>query len=332
MLFIAALLGGSSGRQPTGEGGGGGATTVYVIELSTEAVRDWCEQVEARVLDDARSEEADVIVLRVDAQCELRPVWVEPQKWGAWGEYAGFWRGVNIVDSLQAGVAERWGEQPRIVAWVHHAEGPAAQIVLGLRERCFAPDSEVLWGAEPEEPEWRSPSLRARSIMLSRLTMQSGIELDLVDRLAGAAGGEDREEGTEPNPLGANEARAMGLSLGTAGTEQELLELLGIGGEARVVAARASEILATWGEGLIAAQERLETIGAAFDQAERHEREAPTDDPKRAARREQVRALEEFLAVLGPYACHFDPEGEFAAQVSVMIEQIRDVDGLGRHP
>lgn len=306
--------------------------SVYVIELTTPAMRDLCESAIDSLLENAHAAGAELIVLRVDALQEV-PVSVAHDSSDVHYLFDRFWCGLDMASYFDQQVRLRWVEPPRVVVWVICSEGPATQFALGIGERYVAPDARLAWGDEPMTPTRRhfgTVSLRTRSLLLKRLAELSGLDGDTIKRLAAETPAEDAElpgesgMSVEGEVWGAEEATAVGLARGTAASLDELLDIVTPSVEHAVNVESATRILEDWSTGLAEADESIRELWAECERAtDRENREGAGREDRMAARSDQLRCLREMLRTLRRYKAVLDPHGQVIAQLEIEYETRR---------
>lgn len=308
--------------------------SVYVIELTTPAMRDLCEPVVDSLLEDKHAAGADLIVLKIDAAQEV-PVSVAYDSSDVHYLFDTFWSGLDMALYLDQQLRSRWAATPRVVVWVIRAEGPATQFALGIGERYAAPDVVLAWGEEtmrpPSQRFGHGPvSLRTRENLIRWLEELGGVDSETIKRLAAEAPEEDAASAGEPGTTipgevwGLEEITAAGLARGTAASLDELLDIVAPGVEPVVNTESATRVLEDWSAGLAEADESIRELWAECERAtDRENQEGAGREDRMAARSEQLRCLREMLRKLRRYKAVLDPNGDVIAQLEIEYETRR---------
>ncbi|MBX9736740.1 MAG: hypothetical protein K2X32_07425 [Phycisphaerales bacterium] len=273
---------------------------VYVIPLRGEFGRDVSATPFRRALQDAKKEQADIIVFAINASFT-----VNGQTYQEWASIMGqtVWQSQasetarELATMFHEGIRDdadwktRDGSKPRVVGWVRKAMGPSAMLTLSIPELYFAPDARVggvgylnlvFEGVGDEVVREKQRSLRmgrfegmvrdggypveivramSRSDTLMSVRYEDGKpvflnDLSGIDILADGADPNRRDtmeqlvrlEGNDVLTLNAKIAGDLGVSKGTAASEDDLVSNLGIERNYVLIGERARKIFADWSE------------------------------------------------------------------------------------
>ncbi|TVQ30635.1 MAG: hypothetical protein EA376_12320 [Phycisphaeraceae bacterium] len=126
-------------------------------------------------------------------------------------------------------------------------------------------------------------------------------------------------EGDPVLDLDADLAYRLGVSKGTANTLDDLLFELRVGRDYKVLEGRANDILSRWRTEIDRAQHDFQRLNRELQEAQSRGR---GQDARRALG-VQRRILEQMHGILSRYAEVLDPSGQLRAQISVQLEELR---------
>ena len=142
-----------------------------------------------------------------------------------------------------------------------------------------------------------------------------GDRTDTMDQLV-------RGIGNDVLTIKADNALKLGLSSGTAGDENELLELLGILRNHEMIEGRSDQILSSWARNVASAQRKIPRLYREIEQIQG----GGTPREARRAISSQISKLEEIQGLFRRYGESFDPFGDGLgniANLETQIEQLR---------
>jgi len=165
---------------------------IYLVELTGEFGRDIALPALKEVIDDAKLEKPDVLVLKVDADFtnrfgeRVRDFWCE----GLASDHLELTREIesNLIHSIARD--PEWNPKPRVVVWVHKALGGAAFLPFIAKEIYYTRDARhggigyhALALADPMKDLFQSRSAHGNSLRAGRaefLAVQSGHSLEIL--------------------------------------------------------------------------------------------------------------------------------------------------------
>jgi len=130
---------------------------------------------------------------------------------------------------------------------------------------------------------------------------------------------DERMEGDPVLDLDADLAFRLGVSKGTANTLDDLLFELRVGRDYKVIEGRANDILTRWRTEIDRAQDELQRLFRQLDEVQARGR----GQEARQALGMRRRILEQIHGVLSRYAEVLDPSGQLRARISIQLEEVR---------
>lgn len=352
-LLLLTLIA-ATPRQPPPPAPSSAPIRVYSITLEGAFGRTVAPQPFREAVAQAKSLQAEVVVVRFE--CDYLP---EPAADGI-ADPGAFEQleTARLLDPVLTDATRGDPEwTPRVVFWIRHARGGAGLLAFVNPELYYTSDAVhdavELWPTDPVDIQIERQ--KHRSLRFGRaqgLALKGGHPLELLNAMVrrdyvlsadftdtGVRLREDDSgatlltDATDCLSLGADMAKRLGLSSGTADTQSELFTLMGLPPTNIQRVGDAEAIFHHWRDELLDAERDIPALRRRFNEVTI---EPPYGyDQREAARRERTRLAREMLALLDRFdgslnaaAIGEEPDRlrEWVADVIVKIQQQQSLD------
>ncbi|MBX3380254.1 MAG: hypothetical protein KF805_09155 [Phycisphaeraceae bacterium] len=322
-------------------------TRVYVIDLNGEFGYDISQTPIRQAMRDARDQNADVVIVKIDAKWEQDELTPLPDNVAQFDE---LFRAQKILPIFADEMQREWAKPPRLVMWVKRAMGGPAFIPFVSPEIYFTSDGKMggvggigvmLEGKGDEVVRQKQYSLRmaraegflirggydpmivqamCRPGFLLSYRMEGGKPLFLEraperpDEFALTSGlmGDSMQasvRGTTSSvlTLTADTARAISVSRGTADTLDDLVFQLGLSRNHQIVDGKSKRIMEYWTRDLNNASKEIKRILEEMGSGDQSSGGAETYESRTQARGKQIRQLDTIINKLKIYEEAFGP-------------------------
>lgn len=320
-------------------------TRIYFIDLNGEFGYDISQTPIRQAMKDAREQNADVVVVKIDAKWERNELEPLPDNVANFDE---LFRAQEVMPIFADELLRDWTKQPRVVMWVKRAMGGPAFIPFVSPEIYFTADGKMggvggigvmLEGKGDEVVRQKQYSLRmARA---EGFLIRSGYDPKIVNamcrpgyllsyRMEGgrpeffdraperpdefaltsgemADSMEASVRGTTKAvlTLNADTARAIGVSKGTADTDDDLIFQLGLSRNGQVIDGKSKRIMEAWKRDVTNASRDIKKDLEELSKAQGGD--GGTYEARTQARGKQLRLLDSIIAKLRRYSEAFGP-------------------------
>ncbi len=343
VVGVAVALGGLStpahAQDATGK-------RVYMIDLSGEFGYDISQTPIRQAMRDARNNNADVVIVKLDAKWERDETTPLPDNVAQFDE---LFRAQKIMPIFGDELYREWPKTPRVVMWVKRAMGGPAFIPFVAPEIYFTSDGKMggiggigvmLEGKGDEVVRQKQYSLRmaraegflirsgydpkiinamCRPGYLLTYRMEGGSPVffnrapERPDEFALTSGEmkDSMEESVRGQTravltLNADTARAIGVSKGTADNLDDLIFQLGLSRNSQIVDGNSKRILEGWKRDLTNASKSIKKTYEELSQGMSGQG-GSSYEARTQARGKQLRAIDEIIALLKRYEEAFGP-------------------------
>lgn len=335
------------------------AKRVYVIELNGEFGYDISETPIRQAMRDARNQNADVVIVKIDAKWEQGEEAPLPDTAAKFDE---LFRAQKIMPIFGDEMAREWTQPPRLVMWVKRAMGGPAFIPFISPEIYFANDGKMggiggigtmLGGTGDEVVRQKQYSLRmarAEGFLIRggydpiviRAMCQPGFLLsyrmdagkpvflerapERPDEFALTSGEKGdsmqaivRGTTTSVLTLNADTARAINISKGTADSLDDLIFQLGLSRNYQMINGSSKRIMDNWKRDLNNATKEIKRLLEEMGGGDTSAGSG-TYESRTQARGKQIRQLDTIIAKLKMYEEAFGPRWHQENQVPPRIQ------------
>ncbi len=347
-------------------------TKVYLVPLTGEFERDVALTPLKRVLEDAKRNQPDILVFKVD--CDFKKYGQEKPDWmPELGSFDQLELARQIDPLITDAIREdpEWKVKPRLVFWIRKALGGIAFVPFLSNELYYTSDAKhggigyldyVFDGIGDDVVREKQRSLRlARA---EGIALKGGHPAEIMEAMARVdyvlsvnfvggrpefhedtsgevlltddgnleAGRRDttddmlRFTGNDVLTLTAGMAQRLGMSKGTADTEDELFEKMGIGRNNPTKVGRGQAILEEWSKAVTEAEYSIKRLWRELDRVEVREPGGWTERTQARGRQKAILKdilayLEKYKEAINPYQLEMMPE-DMITRVKLLIDQI----------
>ena len=322
------------------------APRVYYMELSGEFGYDISQTPIRDAMRDARNNDADVVIIRIDTTPRISEFERLPDDKQSFDE---LFRAQEVLPIFTDEIRREWTKKPRLVFWVKKAMGGAAFVPFVAPEIYMTSDAKlggiggigVMFGATGDEVvRQKQYSLRmaraegyfiaggydpkivramaepayvlsyrlegGRAVFLERLPERPD-EFVLTTNEADSMQAEVRGQTRSVLTLTADVARAIGVSKGTVENLDDLLFQLGLSRNHTMIQGRASRIMEGWKRDLELAAKEIKKAAEELGRDGEGQAGGNSFEARTQARGKQIRQINDIIARLKRFKEAFGP-------------------------